>query len=331
MSSLPLFVEYGARATAPPPFLSTEGLFHGYLLEGDAELIANLCDRVLNAPAAGRVVYKPMFGKWVLLLTGAFAEVRSQAQGFEQWGSVDEAQTSLWVPVAAGRLDDGGEFVAERVCMAVPFILVNNPMSYAGGREDYGYPKSLGRFDPAAGVGEQLRVEAFGGNFAPAEHAGWHVLLELSRGKPAAPAEGARAGARGAPTASASPAPPQEMAEAFAQLASSPADSRWRAPELSVVRSVLEALTGRETVQVFLKQFRDVHTAGAACYQAIVEAPIQFLSTRVRPSLHRWQLVVNALDSHPIERELGVGTQTTRLSFELHMDFVAAAGKVVAP
>jgi hypothetical protein len=320
MTELPSYIEYGGRATAPPPFLSLEGVFRGYLLEGDAGLIAALCERMLNGPAGGITEYRPLFGKWVLMQTGAFGKVSSQAPGFQNWGTVNEAQISLWIPVAGGR-KAGGVFVPERIGMAVPYILVNNPMSYAGGREVYGYPKTLGRFDPESGVGDPQTVEAFGGDFAPGNAADWHVLFELSRTGHAAQVNASANGAADAWCG---------LEEAQRRLRGLHAEMESLLPPLGAIEDIIKAITGKATRQIFLKQFRDAQLAGKACYQAVVEAPIEPFNTKIRPSLDEWQVTVNHLDSHPVEEELGIRTQKTRLSFDVQMDFVAAAGHVVA-
>jgi hypothetical protein len=316
MSPMPEYIEYGGRATAPPPFLSTEGRFRGYLLEGDANLIANFCDRVLNGPAGGTSQYKPLLDKYVLLQTGAFGKVSSQAKGFDNWGFVEEAQISLWVPVQGWTVKDG-QLTDPRVCMACPYILVNNPMSYAGGREDYGYPKSLGRFDPEGGLGDPLTVEAFGGNFDPANRADWHALFKLSRTSsgPATAQGGAGAGAG-------------EEAATLLQWAER---GGLELPDIGELEAIIAALSGKKSMQVFLKQFRDVSASDEACYQAIVEAPIEYISSTTLPSLEEWSVEIHELDSHPIGRELGVYTQPTRATFDVRMDMVAAAGRVVAP
>ncbi|HEX3512366.1 MAG TPA: hypothetical protein VHT27_14850 [Solirubrobacteraceae bacterium] len=308
------YVEFGGRATAPPPFLSTEGTFRGLLLRGDATKIAELVERVYNVPAEGKVVYRPMFGEWLLMQSGAFKKVSSQAPGFADWGSVDEAQTSVWIPVAAGRIEDK-KFIAERVAMCVPYILVNNPMSYAGGREIYGYPKTLGIFEPASALGSPQVVQAFGGDFKATNEAGWRTLLELKLTGRDTPQPGAW----------------RDLGDVLETLPRVWHELADGLPEVSVLKSILEALSGHQTLQVFLKQFRDAAVAGKACYQGVVESPIRFLKTQMRPSLAEWKVVVNHLDSHPIDTELGLTTQTTRLSFEGQMDFVAEPGKIVAP
>jgi len=319
----PAYVEYGARVTVPPPFVTGEGRLHGLALEGDRERIEALCDRMFNEPAAGAVEYRPL-SNHVLLLVGSFGHVASLAPGFDGLGSVEETQLSLWVPVAAGHRD-GEEFVADRLCMAVPYIFVDNPMSMAGGREDLGYPKSLARFDPSSGFGERIAVQTFGGDFAPGNKAAWIPVLEL-----------AHASADGGVAAVA-----EEAAEAAWYAAEDLAHhllhhgESSRSPHAQPNMALFEDLAGdllrKRARQVFLKQFRDAEVVGGACYRAVVEAPIHVTSVKWRPSPHEWQVTVHPLASHPIADDLGLGTQTTRLAFELEMDMVVDPGVVVGP
>jgi len=323
-ASPPRYVEFGGRATTPPPFASTEGRFQGLVLKGDPARIADLCQRTLNDPAAGAVEYRPLLGPYVLMLTGSFGRISSQAQGFEGWGYIEEAQVSLWIPLTAGR-SVGGLFIPERLCMSVPFIVVNNAMSYAGGREVYGYPKSLGVFDPEAGVGDPLTVKVFGGDFSSDDEAGWKVLFEIARnGATAGSAAGAKASKRARRGAWHTP---EQIVDYFQ---SSAAKSWDVVPDVAVLDDVIRALVKKEARQVFLKQFRDAAAPGRACYQAVVEAPIHVTSASWRPSLEEWQVTVNDWDSHPVTAETGVSTQSTRLTFELNMDMVAEPGVIVA-
>jgi len=140
-----------------------------------------------------------------------------------------------------------GQFVAERVAMAVPYILVNNPMSYAGGREIYGYPKTLGIFDPTSAIGDPQTVEAFGGDFSATSEARWRPLFELSR-----------TGA-GQQTGGTEPRW-QQIEEVLEQMPGAWGDIAGGLSEVSVLESILKALVGEQSPQVFLKQFRDVRT-----------------------------------------------------------------------
>jgi hypothetical protein len=48
-----------------------------------------------------------------------------------------------------------------------------------------------------------------------------------------------------------------------------------------------------------------------------------------RPLLSEFKFKLHPLDSHPIADELGVQDQTTRLAFEVEMDFVLEDGRVL--
>jgi uncharacterized protein with NAD-binding domain and iron-sulfur cluster len=324
-TSLPPYIEYGTRATTPPPFASSKGRLQGLVLQGDHARITALCDNVFNAAADGVVEYRPL-SDHVLMLTGSFGEVSSLAPGFQDMGFVTETQVSLWLVLAAGHRD-GSTFVDDHMCLAVPYIFVDNPMSYLGGREDYGYPKAMGRFDPSDGVGDPVRIEVYGGDFAPHNQAGWHPLLELSR------VGDDDTAASHSPVPDAPPDSWRPAREFVSQLlhppASAGAPSAW--PELAFIESVIDDLLDSTARQLFLKQFRDAAICGSACYQAVVEAPVKATSASVLPSLREWQLTVHELDSHPIARELGVTTQTTRLTFELELSMVVEPGVIVAP
>ena len=77
-------------------------------------------------------------------------------------GEVLEHLAAFWVPVWAGR-ERNGRFEADRLCMSVPHIVVDNPISLVVGREVYGFPKALGQFTYGAGGGST--VDAYGGDF----------------------------------------------------------------------------------------------------------------------------------------------------------------------
>jgi uncharacterized protein with NAD-binding domain and iron-sulfur cluster len=311
---LPRYVEFGGRADSPGPFRCQQGRLRGLLLRGEMGRIEDLVQRTLTEPAAGTVEYRPLTDR-VLLLAGAFGDVTSTTPPYDEWGSVREVQLSLWVPVLARR-GGGTVFVADRLCLAVPYLLVDNPMSYLGGRDNYGYAKTMGRFEPEEGVGEELRVEAYGGNFAVGETAGWNPLLEL------APTGSARAAE--------APAEMDGPADFARYLAGGLLDEHpggeLALPGLQLGAELLgDMLRGRAT-QVFLKQFRDVADGAHACYQSVVEAPLQVTRVACRPSLQEWRVTVHSLDSHPVARELGVASQVASLGFELEMDFVIEEG-----
>jgi hypothetical protein len=250
-----------------------------------------------------------------MLLTGGFRRVTSLTQPFDRWGAVRETQASFWIPVLAGR-DLGDVFIAERLLLAVPYVLVDNPMSYLGGRETFGYAKTMGLFDPPSGNGDHVTIKAFGGNFGRYEGADWCDFLEIIAG----PAQ---------PTAT----PPERSSGPLALVRQLVGDMPELAEGAEVVLGDIQLTTGLigdllagRVGQVFLKQFRDATDGKRAAYQAVVEAPIQIRRVESSLSARDWSIQVHPLDSHPIDHELGVGDQDAALAFDIEIDFVVENG-----
>ena len=310
---LPAYVEFGGRATAPAPFSCEGGRLTGLLLEGDGERIDALVERMFNGPAGSAIEYRAL-GAQVLLLVGSFDRVTSLTPPFDRWGAVRETQASFWIPVLAGR-DLGELFLAERVLLAVPYIFVDNPMSYLGGREAYGYAKTMGRFSPESGLGEAVSLQAYGGNFGRDEGAAWRDFLELEAlGPRAGPSEAPRAGLLGL------------LRHLVDDVTGLESGEDLVVGGVRLGAGLLAGLAEGEVGQVFLKQFRDAGDGTRACYQAVVEAPVRVSRMSTRPAEQDYGLRLQRLDSHPIEQELGLRDQAAELSFEVEVDFVVEDG-----
>jgi Acetoacetate decarboxylase (ADC) len=84
---------------------------------------------------------------------------------------------------------------------------------------------------------------------------------------------------------------------------------------------------------LFLKQFRDIAFPERACYQAIVEAPLDFRS-RVDWTSHDYVLELRSFDSVPIGRELGIATDhavPVDFAFRLEVEQMSlGAGTVIS-
>jgi hypothetical protein len=319
---LPPYVEYGGRATAPSPFACQGGTMRSLLLEGDAACISELVERMFNVPAGRGVVYRSL-GAHVMMMMGNFKRITSLTQPFDRWGAVRETQASFWIPVLAGH-DFGDIFIAERLLMAVPYVFVDNPMSYLGGREDYGYAKVMGRFDPELGIGDHVTMQAFGGDFGRSEGADWRKFLELSSG-----------GQRRAPAQR----PRQTGTMPLVGLLIGDGTQVQQGQELvlgdlTLTTSLIDDLCAGRMSQVFLKQFRDATDGKRACYQAVVEAPVQIQRVEYSLTERDWSVTVHPLDSHPIHRELGITSQQADIALDMELDFIVEngfeVGRVVA-
>ncbi len=312
---LPPYIEYGGRATAPAPFACQGGRLRGLLLRGDATRIDKLVERMFNVPSGRGLDYRA-FSSRVMLLVGDFARVTSLTPPFDRWGAVRETQASFFIPVLAGR-DLGHVFLAERLLLAVPYILVDNPMSYLGGREIYGYAKVMGRFSPPEGLAERVSIEAFGGNFGLGEGAAWRPFLELRAG--AARPRARRAPAESGPMGLLRHLVP-DLPDPFDAVELAIADLRLGA---DLVGDLIDGRVG----QVFLKQLRDAGDGTRACYQSVVEAPVRIQRVLTRPAENDWTFAVHHLDSHPIREELGLDRPACRAVVR-HRDRLRGRGRL---
>jgi hypothetical protein len=328
MSTLPDYVEYGQRSTAPGPFLCANGRMRVLLLDGDIELISGLVTRTLTVPAGGAAEYRAV-GRRVVLIVGE-NHVKSLRPPWDGYGWVREALAAFFVPVWAGRLRNG-KFEAKRLCMCVPHILVNNAMSLLVGREVYGYPKALGEFVPARGfLHTPLVVAGYGGNFDPQTEAAWVPVLEV------------------APPDAVGDAPlefddPAEVVLRFlgelfedAELPATEGGPEVTLPNgISLAWNLIREFCQGNSRQVFLKQFRAAEFGGAAqpqraAYQAVLEVPTGVRSVKPGFSKRHWDVTIHPVKSHPIAEELGVENQTVTWSVELlDFDFVVEEGVVI--
>ena len=188
------YVEYGSLATAPAPLRCKGTDLHMFLLDGSYADLFRLCHRVFTVPTRGKVIAVPVAGR-VLVSFGRIASIVAGGD-YAGRGWVEERQVATWVPAL---------FVSE-VKRFIGLFVVNmwldNPISVASGREQFGYPKSWGwanfpdeENDRRTGVrrptdarGYTLEVPALA-THAPKTPLAEHVLLRLDP-----PAGGARQG-----------------------------------------------------------------------------------------------------------------------------------------
>jgi hypothetical protein len=100
-------------------------------------------------------------------------------------------------------------------------------------------------------------------------------------------------------------------------------------PDLRLSRTLVEDLLAGRVRQVFLKQFRDAADGTRACYQAVVEAPIDVTRLSFTPSTTEWDITIHPLDSHPIGQELGVESGRALMAYEAELDMVVLTGTEV--
>jgi hypothetical protein len=197
-------------------------------------------------------------------------------------------------------------------------MMLDNPISLLSGREDYGYPKTMGWStlpgDDGAGGSDSLTLDVFGMNYGSGEAPERRRLLELA---PAGP----------------------ELSEAELAIGDIHAVGKWikdvlfDQPQVDLglhfAYEFGKALHASTVNQVFLKQIRATEDGRRADIQQVVVAPAVTKDIKVVQLRHDYDLTVQHLDSHPLAGELGiVPQQRVTLALRMHFDFLIQAGQV---
>lgn len=316
------FVPYGQRELIPGPFRCTGGRFRVFVLKGASGQLEEFIRRVLTRNAVRRRSFHPV-GDLVMLMIGHTARIASTEQPFCDQGFISEWQASLAIPVIAGTRVAGA--ISPRrhpFAMAIPYMLVDNPLSLSGGREIYGYPKELGQFIPEKDGDDwrsaEVTVKAFGGNWGKDCHAGWVDLIHVSPYDEKAP--GSAVQHRGMSAE-------HFLTEQLARVGHRVGRSLHLAPHIEAVpwHAVNRAMKGTYR-HVLLKQFRSHNKADRSSYTKVVEAPVVMETHSIRP-LSKWTVAINQYDSHPVIEELGLQLDKPCDSFELDMDYTIGREK----
>ena len=177
--SNPKFVQFGAVTTLPAPYLCESAELYGFFFRADHERLLELCKKVFQEPTGGAVDYRP-FGAHLLLTFGRIKRIRPQTPPFDEWGTLAEDQVVIWIPVVA--VDDSGALLhAGKFAMFVPYIWLDDPLSFASGREAGGWPKSWGW--PVFSKPDQplrLELDVYGWQFGPEKHPRRRQLLSIT-------------------------------------------------------------------------------------------------------------------------------------------------------
>ncbi len=306
MTDLPDFVDFGANPvqTAIGPSRGSMVAVAAFVQATESKL-HEWCEAVLRVPP-GTDPYEPASDK-VLLSIGTMTDGASTSSrtlsgtgpstfgtaphSFDEMGVLTETQLGIWIPLKSRR---GGIGTAA----AVPYMVVDNPLSLTIGREVNGFPKSMGRFtellgdvDPT-GDAERLgwHVEAYGGRFGQGAQAGWTPLLSFEKAPPGSEPDDV---------------PPPRDRSVKTLLAAA------RKAVADAYDAAVDAVTDLTSVHVpFLRQVRSSADPSLAAYQELCEAPISVTTVpKVVPRGDDHLLTFHDVSSAPIAAELGIDDQ----------------------
>ena len=304
--SRPPYLVFGANGvqTAAGPSRAHIPTLNCFFLEADAAAIDRYCSTVLTGISDGTVTYEAI-SSHIMVTFCSMVGGHSLTKPYTTMGLLDEQQFGVWLFVARTH-HFGPVRVLDRILTAVPYMLVDNPLSLTIGREVNGFPKSWGYFDQHAD--QRFTVDTFGGNFTDGETAGRRHLCTVE-----------------------ATGPTQHAIQEFSDLAHL---FEWVHPKLSfglpglgIAEEMAAGLAEGRVWSLFLRQFRSTENNLLACHQEVLEAPITASKVSARILPHEYDFRLDHLDSAPIDTELGVTSQTVPFGVQLTMDLELGLGE----
>lgn len=294
----------------------------GFLLEGDkTQINAYLGEMMAGLPNAS--IRYDAISHYILLTFTHMPRVIPGAP-FDQSGWMSETEVTVWI-LTMGKKKLGAVWVPDPtdVCFMAPYIWVDNPMSIAGGREIYGFPKQWGHVTMPTTFNAQspapvspLSLDVFGlKTFHPETQAVNQRLLDMTcTGETKVDSTIWRSA-------------DDLLKGLYKGLASRHANASRIRPLIESVHLPLNL----GVPLVFYKQFRSVSNSQDACFQSISKTKVKidwpsFQGGHLPGTYH---LSVQDLASQPLTRHLGVSNQTPLFQFWMQMNMTFGFGHTV--
>jgi len=327
---LPAYVEHGGEIACRHPADAINSRMYGFVLQAGSERLAEYCDRCFNAPTGHQEKWRPISDQ-VLLNFVDIPTMGSTDTGDLELGVTHEREAAIWFPVY--------EPSRHEVAWAIPYMFVDSGLALAGGREVYGFPKQLGTLEiprgPNAPAALSLNSVTFD-TYARDSEAADHRVFTVTR-------------SGGDTPLSSSGSQPRHALDDVIHAIGVAAEPKLATGDVlgwigDLLREGVDALSDIVPDLVFfghlvemhapmllLKQFRDAHVPGAACYQALVLVDLKVLEFRDGGLLpDDYEVTIERLDGEPIARELGVAESgRPRIAFWLDFDFLVELGDIL--
>ena len=309
------FVVHPGMSTFPGNITLDNTTMWAFLLEADYALMESYCRRMFDEPSGGQVRVRPMSSMMMMTIvdihTGRFVDE-------PKMGWSPERELTFWIP--AVRVEErGGKEVATHFDMVMPYLVLDNPVAIASGREIFGYQKQKGWITLPGDEGNSggaLSVDLFATkSFGEDARQERHRILTLSN-------------------------PGEKDSNALSQIGSfgdgvkalyhhmGSRHKGWH-NSLGLDLEILGDAFHRKVPQLFLKQFRDVHDGNLACYQAITEAVGEVTRFDAFPKLVSFDMVLDHLDSSPVAADFGIAPKQKLHGVKLAYDMTIYPGKVL--
>ena len=305
------YIVQGAEQVYQQPFICENALFYGFILPADKTCLQkNVCDRLFNDPMRQPGRFVPA-GPFVLMVFCSLDKLVSEPDPYRQWGAFAEQEVAFWVATV--------DTVNDQVYFVFPYIWVDNAYALSMGREIYGFPKQLGRFEIPKDHGQAgyFQLESLALNpLNPNTMGEWLKVVEVKK-------TGATAGFVKEWNGFA------DAVEDTAKMVGALHD--WRS-EIKLIEHLFGDLIHGTVPFAFLKQFRDVADGSLACYQAVIETNCKCTAWHGGGLLDgAYEVDIEEIGSMPISQDLGLtpGPIQPSISFWCSFDFFIGNGQEI--
>lgn len=320
-ASEPDYIFFGGATLPPAPYGCTGATLWTMVTYGSEAAIEAFLARTINV-VAGHGRFAPKLGGAIFVLKIDAPALSSTIQPYCDWGTSGESDIGFWL-----LLSDTAN--AGAIYWYPAYLFVDNWVALVAGREIWGFPKALGQFAIAtAGDGSLTLSTLAMRDQIPGDKAAEMPIFDI------------------APL----PAPCSKQSEAYQPLRaglaaitrsheSASALPSWADRVLGDFANILQPPNGAAMAlnrMIFLKQFRAVTNAVAACYQQAIAldtgTPI-IDGYGALSGLMTCQLNLQTVASQPIGFDLGLSAGLQRLIplFWVKFDFTIGLGAVLPP
>lgn len=297
--ALPPYVIDGNLYDALGTVQLVDVVMHNFCVDADQGRIQAWLDRTFAAPSGGAVRYEAIGGK-VFLGVAEIGKLYTLVG--EDKGYTSEIDVTVWI--LARRVGEG----LGGIRWIPAYLFVDSGPALVSGREVWGFPKQLGRFDmwvkgPDPAGPRTFHIEGWVVSpFGRESKARWAPMFEV---RPLNGGTGRKAGLL---------ASLGELAETLVE--------RMTDGFATASAQVSMALGGGGMVMAMLKQFPDAARPNLACYLAVIEAQATVTRLRGCGLTHEdYQVRIVTYDSHPFLSELGISPDWQDVGQGFWMDF----------
>ncbi len=312
----PPYVDYPGNPVMHPPMLLNDANMYGFFVKGTLDALQKTVDTCLNGPAQGKAKFKAL-SPYVMLTFTHVGNAYDLNPEERRKGWISEIDIITWIMVGE-MVECDGEEKLNHIYWFPHYIFVDSSFALITGREVYGYPKYLCKYQMPLEPGDPTNyfscdVEAFK-TFSPTTKLAWGPLMEVKQ------------------------VGTENTWQHIADVIEEGAELFRSIPDLldmniNGIEQAIEMIFSPGIDQLYFKQFPTSYD-NTAVYQAVIHAPSPIKAVHsISLASAEYQLTVHEMDSFPLAESLGFvqGVQDVILPFHVNFDFEMAPGEVIAP